>query len=207
MAMMIAGVVIMGFGVVLFKASGMGTDPNNSLMIAIGDLIGVDFSIISILSMCLYFILQYKFGKEFIGIGTFANWFLVTPLASLYEALLVAHWDIPTDMGSRFGLMMGGVVILSFACALYQTADTGVCPYDALSLMLSKNKKWAYFPCRILTDSLSAGAAFCLGGVVGLGTLICAVGMGPFVQFFSKHVAMRLLTSHKPARRVHVAAR
>ena len=88
---------------------------------------------------------------------------------------------------------MAGVVTLSLACALYQTADMGVAPYDALSIVLSRKSRLSYLRCRILTDSLCAFAAFLLGGLIGVGTLVCALGLGPFITFFSEKVAKRFI--------------
>ena len=73
--------------------------------------------------------------------------------------------------------MLAGVVTLSLACALYQTADMGV----------------PYLWCSLLMDSLCALAAFLLGGFIGVGTLVCAVGLGSFITFFSEKVARRFI--------------
>ena len=35
--------------------------------------------------------------------------------------------------------------------------------------------------------------AWLLGGLIGLGTLLCAFALGPFVQFFTKHFSEKLL--------------
>ena len=86
-----------------------------------------------------------------------------------------------------------GVLVLSLACALYQTADLGIAPYDALSLTLAGKTRIRYFWCRILTDSICVVAAFALGGIIGAGTLVCALGLGPFIQWFSLHIARPLI--------------
>ena len=53
--------------------------------------------------------------------------------------------------------------------------------------------KPAYFWCRIFTDSLCVVIAWALGGLIGLGTLVCALGLGPFISFFTRHAAQRLV--------------
>ncbi|MCI6787689.1 MAG: hypothetical protein MR574_08260 [Oscillospiraceae bacterium] len=35
--------------------------------------------------------------------------------------------------------------------------------------------------------------AWLLGGLIGLGTLLCAFALGPFVQFFTKHFSEKIL--------------
>lgn len=195
---MLAGIGIMGLGVALFKLSLMGNDPHTALMIAIGNQLGIDFSIVLLAANCLWFFLEWRFGRELIGTGTFINWFFVGSLASLYEKAVLSFWDGPTGIGARLCLMLAGVLVLSFSCALYQTADMGVAPYDALSIILSRKSSQSYFRCRMLTDSLCVLAAFLLGGLLGPGTLICAIGLGPFISFFSENVARRLVMPKIP---------
>ena len=57
-----------------------------------------------------------------------------------------------------------------------------------------------YFGCRVFTDALCAVLAFLLGGLIGLGTLICAFGLGPFVQFFTRHFSEKVLR-YKPEKK------
>lgn len=190
---MLAGIGLLGIGVALFKLSLMGNDPHTALMIAIGNRLGIDFSFVMLTANCLWFSLEWRFGKELIGIGTFVNWLLVGPLASLCEKAVMSFWNGPAGTGARMCLMLAGVVVLSLACALYQTAGLGIAPYDALSIMLSRRSGQSYFRYRMLTDSLCVIAAFLLGGFLGVGTLVCAIGLGPFIAFFSTKAA-RLLT-------------
>jgi uncharacterized membrane protein YczE len=190
---MMLGIIIMAFGIVLFKISLMGNDPSTAMVIAIGNQVGVDFSIILLGMNLLWFLVEWRWHKKLIGIGTFINWFLVGPLASLFERLISRFWAVPVSLVPRLLLMAAGVLVLSLSCALYQTSDVGIAPYDSLSITLSQKTGRKYFWCRILTDSICVVVAFSLGGIIGAGTLMCAVGLGPFIQFFSKHVARPLV--------------
>ena len=70
---------------------------------------------------------------------------------------------------------------------------SAIAPYDALSIILSRRQsKIPYFWCRIATDSICAIAAALLGGVIGIGTLICALGLGPFITFFDRLISRKL---------------
>lgn len=194
---MSAGILIMSAGLVLFKLSLMGNDPSTALVIAMGAQVGIDFSIILIGMNCLWFLVEWRWSPKLIGIGTFVNWFLVGPLASAYEKIILSLWTVPEALAPRLVLMLVGVVILSLSCAMYQTSDLGIAPYDALSITLSRKKGWKYFWCRILTDSVCVVIAFALGGIIGAGTLICALGLGPFIQFFTRTVAEPLVYGRK----------
>ena len=190
---MTAGIFILSLGLILFKLSLMGNGPSTSMVIAIAERIGIDFAIVMVISNCLFFAVEWIWNKKLIGVGTFVNWFLVGPLASLYERGIRKIWDVPTDFGSRLLLMAAGIIVLSLASAFYQTANVGIAPYDALSITISEKSGRQYFWCRILTDGTCVLIAYLSGGIVGIGTLVCALGLGPFVQFFSKHVAKPLI--------------
>ena len=194
---MAAGILIMGLGLILFKISLMGNDPSTAMAIAIADRIGIDFSLMVIGFQCFCFLAEWIWGRKMIGIGTFVNWFLVGPLASLYERGIRAVLTVPEAFIPRLGIMAVGVLVLSLSAALYQTADVGIAPYDAVSIILSERSGRKYFWCRMLTDSVCVLVAFVFGGIIGLGTLICALGLGPFIQFFSNVIAKPLVEGRK----------
>ena len=190
---MTVGIFILSFGLVLFKLSLMGNGPSTSMVIAIADRISMDFGLFMVLSNCLFFAVEIVWSRSLIGVGTFVNWFLVGPLASLYERCIRSVWDVPESFPARIALMAVGILVLSLASSLYQTSDVGIAPYDALSITISRKTGWQYFWCRILTDGTCVLIAWLLGGIVGIGTLVCAFGLGPFVQFFSHHIARPLI--------------
>ena len=184
---------IMGLGIGLFKLSLTGNDPSTALVIAIGDRIAVDFSLVLIVVNAIYFLAELALGRKLIGLGTFVNWFLVGPVASFFEKQMVAAFGSPQTWPIKLAVMAVGVLVLSFSCALYQTADMGISPYDSLSIILSHRTPVPYFWCRIFTDSVCVAAAFLLGGLIGPGTLVCALGLGPFISFFTKYAARKIL--------------
>ena len=94
----------------------------------------------------------------------------------------------------RLSLVPEGTAL---GASLYQTADLGIAPYDYLSLGLRDYTPVPYFGCRVFTDALCALLCWLLGGLVGIGTLICAFCLGPFIQFFNGLVSERVL-HYKP---------
>lgn len=202
-AIMLAAIAVLGVGVGMFKLSLMGNDPSTALVIAIGDRIGVDFSLVLIVMNLLWFLVELIFDRSLIGVGTFVNWFCVGPIASFFERFVRTRLGVPQTLPAQLGVMLPGILVLSLACSLYQTADVGIAPYDALSIVLSRRVRPRYFWCRIFTDSLCVIIAFALGGLIGLGTLVCALGLGPFIAFFNRHVSEKLLG---PGERAKAAA-
>lgn len=186
------GIIFMGLGVCLFKLSLMGNDPSSAMVMSIGEHVGLPFSIMLIIVNSLWFVLEIGLGRHLIGMGTFFNWFGVGIFTDMWTEIITGALSISGEFTDRFLIMLLGVVILSFSCSLYQTAGLGIAPYDAASVIMSDRMLLPYFWCRIITDSVCAAVAFLLGGIVGLGTLFCAVGLGPFINFFSNTVAKKL---------------
>ena len=190
---MAAGIVLLSLGIALFKLSLMGNDPSSAMVMAVGDAVGLGFAPMLFIMNCLWFVSEFFFGRRLIGVGTFVNWFGVGTIASAFVRLISGCFTLPTEFFPRLLVMLCGVLVLSLACSMYQTADLGIAPYDALSLVLSeKLKKVPYFWCRIFTDAVCTLIAFLFGGIVGIGTLVCALGLGPFISFFDRRISRRL---------------
>lgn len=193
------GLIIMGLGIALFKISLMGNDPSTAMVMAIGDQIGIPFSVVLLVANAIWFLAEILWGRVYIGIGTFANWFGVGSLAALWINLIDDFVDVSGSVPGRIVVMIIGILILSLAASMYQTSNMGIAPYDVLSIILADKLPIPYFWCRIFTDSVAAVIAYFLGGLIGLGTLVCALGLGPFIAFFNTHVSERLCHVNKEA--------
>lgn len=139
------GIVVMGLGISLFKISLMGNDPSSAMVMALGEKLGIDFSIMLIIMNSLFFLVEILLGRKYIGIGTFVNWFCVGILASFYTGLITSFWIVPDGFLPRLLLMGGGVLVLSLSASLYQTADLGISPYDSLSIIMRDRLPVPYF--------------------------------------------------------------
>lgn len=191
-AVMLLGLVLISAGLALFKLSATGNDPSTAFVLAVGNRLRIDISVMLPVINSIWFIAEVLWGRKYIAFGTFANWFLVGPMASLILRLLSPLVPEVLTFGIQLLIVCIGVPVVCMGCALYQTADLGIAPYDAMAIMLDDRLPFPYFWCRVMVDSFFALCAFLLGGIVGLGTLLCAFGMGPFITFFTKTVARKL---------------
>ena len=197
---MIAGVVVIGVGIAVFKFSHLGNDSISALNLRIAELSGLSFSIENVLMNLCLFVPQLIWGRRYIGLGTIINSFCIGFIVTFTGEVMTAAFGTANTLPVQLFWVAVGVLVVAFGCSLYQTADLGVAPYDALSLMMADRLPVPYFGCRVFTDALCAVIAFVLGGLIGLGTLICAFGLGPFVQFFTKHFSEKVL-QYSPAKK------
>ena len=86
--------------------------------------------------------------------------------------------------GLRLALLVAGCVILAFGMTIVIRSQAGTGPNDLVAVVLSDKLRKPFGPVRIGVDLTFALVGLALGGVVGLGTVICAFLVGPAAQLF-----------------------
>ena len=192
--LMCIGNIFIGMGIAVFKFSGLGNDPFSGMVMALSECVGIVYARFLLIVNLVLFLIQFLFGKKFIGIGTLVNATLLGYIATFFYETFQNLAGTPTNMVVRLAIMAVGVVVVSFGLSMYQKADVGVAPYDSLSLIMHDRwEKLSYFWCRISNDGICAVICYFSGGIVGIGTFVCALGLGPVIQFFDVHFTDKLL--------------
>ena len=187
------GVVTIGLGCALFKQSHCGNDAFTALNITISERTGISLGTVTVLMNCFYLIFPLIWGRKYINIGTILNGVLLGYIVDFFFKLINGICGDPSSFLIQLLWLVPAVIVISLGISLYQTADLGVGPYDYLALGLRDHLHFPYFACRIFTDSLCALIAFLMGGLIGIGTLLCALCLGPFTQFFDQAVSQKLM--------------
>lgn len=79
-------------------------------------------------------------------------------------------------------------MVVSVGFPLLKSAGIGVAPNDALYLAISKKTGKSYGLIRVCVDAVYLLLGFFCGGVIGIGTVICVVAIGPMMQFVMNHL-------------------
>ena len=187
------GVVIIGLGCALFKQSACGNDAFTALNITISERTGISLGTVTVMMNCIYLIAPLIWGRKYINIGTILNGVLLGYIVDFFFKLINGAFGDPASLPIRLLWLVPAVIVISLGISLYPTADLGVGPYDYLALGLRDHLGFPSFACRIFTDSMCAAAAFFMGGLIGIGTLLCALCLGPFTQFFDKAVSLKVM--------------
>ena len=191
---MCIGNIILGLGIAIFKFSGLGNDPFSGMVMALSDRAGIEYAVFLIMINTIVFIVEFILGRKLIGLGTFVNSLLLGYVVTFFYNLIVSAAGEPGQLLQRILIVCIGVIVTSFGVSMYQLPKQGVAPYDSMSLIMTERlKKIPYFWNRVVTDAFCALMCWLAGGIVGLGTLVSAFGLGPFVQFFDTHFTSKLL--------------
>ena len=186
----LAGNILVGLGIAIFKFAALGNDPYTGMNMALAETLGIPFPTLQLGVNLLFFLLQFVFARQLIGFGTLFNALFIGSLVDFFYRVMAGTIGGPGTFPVQLLVMLIGMVICSFGLSLYQCSDLGVSPYDAASLILDKKLvRIPYFWCRIFTDGVCALICFAAGGIVGVGTLVTAFGFGPFIAAFNRVVS------------------
>ena len=186
----LAGNILVGLGIAIFKFAALGNDPYTGMNMALAETLGIPFPTLQLGVNLLFFLLQFVFARQLIGFGTLFNALFIGSLVDFFYRVMAGTIGGPGTFPVQLLVMLIGMVICSFGLSLYQCSDLGVSPYDAASLILDKKlARIPYFWCRIFTDGVCALICFAAGGIVGVGTLVTAFGFGPFIAAFNRVVS------------------
>ena len=190
---MLVGNIGIGLGVTIFYFSGLGNDPFSGMNMILSERIGLSYgNFLLIVNTCL-FLLELLFGKQYIQIGTLVNWIGIGYVVDVFRYLFTNYIPEPKNLFLSVLIMLSGVLVMSFSISVYQTADMGLAPFDSLAFLIRNHTPIPYFWARISVDALCAFICFFAGGFVGLGTFVCAFGLGPFIAFFNRHFSNKVL--------------
>lgn len=189
----VIGVFFIGFGISIFSYSNLGVDAFTSFTMGASGKIGMGLGTVQMAINFIIIILVALLAKRLIGLGTVLNMVLVGYICQFFIFVYGRLLPTPEGMIIRLLLMLLGTLLLSLGCAFYFVADLGVSPYDATGVILEQYTKIPYKWARVITDVIITLVGFLLAGPIGVGTIVSSLCIGPFISFFKKNVAEKLV--------------
>ena len=174
--MLIFGLIIFGFGETLLIASGSGVSPWTVFAQGISRLTGWSIGLTTFVVSCAVLLLWIPL-RQMPGIGTILNIIIV---ASVMD-LALPH--IPVFEEPVFKIAGGalGVFTTGFGGAIYLIANLGPGPRDGLMTGAQRITGLPIVWVRSAIEILVVTIGWLLGGIVGIGTLLFAFGIGPSI--------------------------
>ena len=188
---LMVGLTIAHLGVTLFLLSDLGSDPFNVLVQGVFRTlerllrwqflthgrthVGISLLIV----LVLLFV-----DRGYIKIGTALCMLFGGPIIDGFTLLLGSSLGNLDSIVLRVLMLVAGCVILAYGMTIVIRSDAGTGPNDLVALVISEKRGWKFSIVRVAVDACFTLAGFLLGGVAGLGTLICMFLVGPVAGFF-----------------------
>jgi uncharacterized membrane protein YczE len=176
---LLLGLVTFGLGIAMMADAGLGLGPWEAFHQGIARQTGLALGTVSILLGIPILALGWPLGER-PGIGTILNVVLIGTSTNVALALLPTPPD--DALLVRLALMLGGVMVIAIGSGLYLSTDLGPGPRDGLMTGVHHRFGWSIRRSRTLVELSVLALGWLLGGTVGLGTVVFALGIGPLVQ-------------------------
>ena len=187
----LTGVLLISTAVAIFRYCDLGADPFSCFNLGVAHLTGLSFGNVQVLVNLLLTAILFLVGHAYFGIGTVMSMFLIGYVSDFLLTIVpVKVTSLP--MYIRYMILLIGLITTSFGISLYSCAKLGISPYDAMSFILVDkfSGKLHLQYTRIAIDVLLVLSGSLMGGIVGIGTLIIALGVGPCVAFLLKKITI-----------------
>jgi uncharacterized membrane protein YczE len=184
---LLLGLGIYGVSMALMIRSGLGQMPWDVLHFGISLHLPATLGQVVIATSFVVLLLWIPL-RQMPGLGTVLNAVLIGLAADATLAALSA----PDPLGGRVGLMLGGVALNGLATALYIGAQLGPGPRDGLMTGWVRRTGFSVRRVRTTLEVLVVALGWLLGGVVGVGTVLYAVAIGPVTQHLLPWVTVPL---------------
>lgn len=175
----LTGQLISAVGIVLMLRADIGADPWNILHQGISLSLGMSFGAATILVGATSLAIAMLFGESF-GIGTLLGILVVGPVIDVLMKLELV--PAPESFIMSLVMLIVGLEILTIGTWVYMSQGLGAGPRDAFNVALARKTHFPVGMCRIFIESFTTISGWLLGGKLGVGTVICAFGLGFLFQ-------------------------
>lgn len=176
-AQLMAGLVLYGASMALFIRSTLGQMPWDVLHVGLSHHVPLTVGQITIVTSFIVLLLWIPL-RQMPGLGTLANAVVIGLALDVALTLIAA----PTSLPVRLGLMLAGLGLNGVATAMYIGSQLGPGPRDGLMTGLSRRTGRSIRLVRTTLEVIVVVLGWLLGGLVGLGTIVYALGIGPITQ-------------------------
>ncbi len=178
-AELIFGLFLFALGIVMTMKADLGYAPWDVFHKGMSNIFGMSIGNASILLGLLICVIVALAGEN-LGLGTILNMLLI---GFFLDRIL--ELDMIPLMGgfiSGVAMMIAGLFVISLGTFFYMGSAFGPGPRDGLMVVLERKSGLPVGVCRALIESLAVLFGWLMGGPVGLGTIIAALGIGFCVQ-------------------------
>ena len=170
---LILGLFLFGIGEALLITASIGVSPwfvlHQGLAFKTGYSIGITTFIVSVVVLLFWFPLKQK-----PGIGTILNTILISVVIDISIFIL----PYPKEFLFQLFQVIGGILLIGLGSGFYLAANLGPGSRDGLMVGLSTQTNQSIALIRTILEITVVVIGFFLGGIVGIGTVIYAVGIG-----------------------------
>jgi Predicted membrane protein len=181
---MVFALAVGQLGVALFLLPALGADPYTVYCQGLATVFGVSIGMAN-LAFSLLVLAVFLFAtKGYVLPGTVVCSFFAGPFIDLYYWLLNGSITPEAPVWLRLASALVGTMFIAFCFALLIKADGGMGAADLIPVFISDRFRLQYRWAKMGCDLILVITGVCLGGVIGVGTVVAVLLVGPVAQLF-----------------------
>lgn len=197
MLLFVAGVVINAFGVALITKSNLGTSQISSVPYVLSlQYPAVSFGVTTFVMNLAFIVMQMILLRGQFKPSQFMQVVVNVIFSGMLEVgMLMLSFLNPTQLWERLVCVVVGCIVLGFGISLEVAPNLVMVPGEGAVYALSIVTKAKYGTAKIIFDLALIIIAVALSFVffgrlngVGLGTIVSALVVGTFINFFNRHL-------------------
>lgn len=201
---LIIGIAISAFGISLFYALNIGTDPISVLVDGEHNLMQLDYGTVTLINNIVLIVFGLIFARKYLHVGTVIGGLVMGPFINLFLAVLNPVITDTMSYFTKFVLLFPAVGLMGLGIAIVIGIEFGVGSMDLLTLTLRDVTKLKLKWVKMGLDVIFTIAGYLMGGIIGAGTIVGVLLTGPIIGFlvprlkklFSKSLKLELATEN-----------
>jgi uncharacterized protein len=185
---LVVGLFLCSCGIVAFLEAGLGLPPWDVLHQGLAEQTALSFGEANI-AVSVVVLVVGLLARARIGLGTVLNALLIGGFVIALTSVDAVGELSQAPLGGRIVLMLLALALFGVGSALYIAPDLGAGPRDSLMLVASLRLRVRIGVSRTALEVGALAAGWALGGTVGVGTLVFALGIGPAVELAFRTLA------------------
>ena len=181
LVVLVAGLFLFAVAIVLQLESELGLSPWDTLHQGLSLHTPLSFGMASVVVSIVVLLLAWRLGAM-IGIGTVLNAVLVGTFIEVLTAIGPLDRLSESPLGVRILMLVVSMALIGIGSALYLGAWLGAGPRDSLMVVGGERTGLRLGIVRGGLELLALAAGFALGGTIGVGTVVFALGVGPALE-------------------------
>ena len=192
-------------GLCILRLSCLGSEPLTGFCYSLNERFGWPITLCMGVLNAALLLADLFFYRKALGFGTLTGLFIVGFFSDFWRWLLMdtlgfyAGFVGSEQIVLRLLLLLVGLGIAVVSCAFYLAAQVGMAPYDSVGYLVESYTKIPFKWVRVAQDSLIVFSTYIIASVqgtqwqiIGIGTIVMALGLGPVLTVLQEKVALPL---------------
>lgn len=174
-------VILLGLGGYLFVTANIGSDALTVFNQGIATFLNLDFGYGIIITNSVLIIIMLFVRRDLISYGTFMS-LLIGPIVNLFSSISLLA--TPNSIYLKILMLVIGIIIAALGIAIYISMKLGLSPFESVVVAIQEKLKTHFRYVKIVFDAVLFIIGYLLGGVVGFGSIMAIITIGPLVDLF-----------------------